>query len=368
MKFVDEAVITVEAGAGGNGCVSFRREKYIPRGGPDGGDGGAGGSVWFEADGALNTLIDYRFVRHYRAESGRPGSGADCTGAGGVDLVLRVPQGTRVVDAVTGEILGDLPVPGMRVRAAAGGRHGLGNTRFKSSTNRAPRQKTDGKPGERRQLRLEMLLTADVGLVGLPNAGKSTLVRTVSAARPKVADYPFTTLVPMLGVVRTDAERSFVIEDVPGLIAGAAAGAGLGQRFLRHLERCRLLLHLVDLCPPDGNDPADNVRIIERELRDYARGLPDKPRWLAGNKADLLPEDEARERLATAAAAVGVPPERAFLIVASAGTGVAALTRALQEEVDRDRARERTTAAAAVSNPDDTVTDAPLSGNPSAED
>jgi GTP-binding protein len=247
MKFVDEVAIRVHAGNGGNGCVSFRREKYVPFGGPDGGDGGDGGSIWLLADAALNTMVDYRYTRQFRAANGKAGSGANCTGRSGEDLVLPVPVGTTVMDEDTGEVIGDLTASGQRLLVAQGGFHGLGNTRFKSSTNRAPRQSTPGSDGEARSLRLELKLLADVGLLGLPNAGKSTFIRAVSAARPKVADYPFTTLVPNLGVVRIAQHRSFVIADIPGLIEGASEGAGLGVRFLKHLTRTRLLLHLVDV-------------------------------------------------------------------------------------------------------------------------
>lgn len=295
MKFVDEADIRVEAGDGGNGTISFRREKYIPKGGPDGGDGGDGGSVYLLADENLNTLIDYRFERFHRAERGQNGQGSDCTGRRGKDLTLSVPVGTRATDADTGEVIGDLLTHGQRLKVAQGGFHGLGNARFKSSVNRAPRQKSNGTPGEIRNLKLELMLLADVGLLGMPNAGKSTLIRSVSAAKPKVADYPFTTLVPNLGVVRQDSQRSFVIADIPGLIEGAAEGAGLGIRFLKHLERCRVLLHLVDIMPADQSDPIDNAVTIIEELQQYSQALADKPRWLVLNKVDLMLEEEANE-------------------------------------------------------------------------
>lgn len=295
MKFVDEAEIRVEAGDGGNGTIGFRREKYVPRGGPDGGDGGDGGSVYLLADENLNTLIDYRFERFHRAERGQNGQGGNCTGKGGADLEVRVPVGTRATDNDTGEVLGDLLKNGQRLKVAQGGFHGLGNARFKSSTNRAPRQKTNGSPGEIRNLKLELMLLADVGLLGLPNAGKSTFIRSVSAAKPKVADYPFTTLVPNLGVVRQDAQRSFVIADIPGLIEGAAEGAGLGIRFLKHLERCRILLHMIDLMPADQSDPVENAKAIIAELEKYSPKLAAKPRWLIFNKIDLLLEEEAEE-------------------------------------------------------------------------
>ncbi|WP_371195643.1 Obg family GTPase CgtA [Glaciecola sp. SC05] len=295
MKFVDEAEIRVEAGDGGNGTVGFRREKYIPKGGPDGGDGGDGGSVFLEADENLNTLIDYRFERFHRAERGQNGQGSDCTGRKGEDLMLKVPVGTRATDSETLEVLGDLTKHGQLLKVAQGGFHGLGNARFKTSTNRAPRQKTNGSPGEIRMLSLELMLLADVGLLGLPNAGKSTFIRSVSAAKPKVADYPFTTLVPNLGVVRLDSQASFVIADIPGLIAGASEGAGLGIQFLRHLERCRVLLHLVDIMPADNSDPVENALTIINELETYNPKLAAKPRWLVFNKVDLMLEEEAEQ-------------------------------------------------------------------------
>ena len=294
MKFVDEAEIRVEAGDGGNGCVSFRKEKYIEFGGPNGGDGGDGGDVYLIADEGLNTLIDYRFERFHRAKRGENGKSRDCTGKGSDDLLLKVPVGTRAVDIDTDELIGDLTTHEQKLLVAKGGWHGLGNSRFKSSTNRAPRQKTDGTPGEIRNLKLELLLLADVGLLGLPNAGKSTLIRSVSAAKPKVADYPFTTLVPNLGVVRIDTQSSFVIADIPGLIEGAAEGAGLGTQFLKHLERCRILLHIVDVMPADGSDPLENAKTIISELETHSEKLASKPRWLVFNKLDLLLEEEAK--------------------------------------------------------------------------
>lgn len=296
MKFVDEAKILVIAGDGGNGCVSFRREKYIPKGGPDGGDGGDGGDVYLLADENLNTLIDYRFETIFRAERGQNGQSRDCTGKRGQDNTIKVPIGTRIRDFSTSEIVGDMTRHGQRLMVAKGGFHGLGNTRFKSSVNRAPRQKTMGTKGETRELLLELMLLADVGMLGMPNAGKSTFIRSVSAAKPKVADYPFTTLVPSLGVVRMDSEQSFVIADIPGLIAGAAEGAGLGIRFLKHLERCTILLHLIDICPIDGSDPVENVKIIDAELEKYSEKLSQKPRWLVFNKVDLLTTEEANDR------------------------------------------------------------------------
>jgi GTP-binding protein len=295
MKFVDEATINVQAGKGGNGCLSFRREKYVPRGGPDGGDGGDGGSVVLVADEALNTLIDYRYNRKFKADNGEDGSGRNCSGRKAVDLELYVPVGTTVVDTATEEVLGDLVAPGDRLVVAQGGFHGLGNTRYKSSVNRAPRQTSPGSAGESRDLRLELKVLADVGLLGLPNAGKSTLIRAVSAAKPKVADYPFTTLIPNLGVVRVQPHQSFVIADIPGLIEGAAEGAGLGVRFLKHLVRTRLLLHVVDMTPWDDSNPAHNVRAIERELEKFSPTLAERERWLVLNKLDLVPETDRDE-------------------------------------------------------------------------
>ncbi|HBW83108.1 MAG TPA: GTPase ObgE [Gammaproteobacteria bacterium] len=288
MKFVDEAEIKVEAGKGGNGCLSFRREKYIEKGGPDGGDGGDGGSVFLQADAALNTLVDFRFQPRYRAQSGQPGQGRNCTGRGGEDLLVKVPVGTSVIDVDTEELIADLERADQRVMVAKGGFHGLGNTRFKSSTNRAPRQTSEGTAGEMRSLQLQLRLVADVGLLGSPNAGKSTLIRSVSAARPKVADYPFTTLVPNLGVVSLGLERSFVMADIPGLVEGASKGAGLGFRFLKHLSRTSLLLHLVDALPIDGSNPASNAAAIAEELQSFSPSLAKKERWLVVNKIDLL--------------------------------------------------------------------------------
>ncbi len=292
MKFVDEATIDVKGGDGGNGCVSFRREKFIPRGGPDGGDGGDGGSVVMIADAALNTLADFRFARHFAAQRGEDGRGRNCTGKKGQNLEIRVPAGTLIYDQDTDELLCDLVADGQRMVVARGGFHGLGNTRYKSSTNRAPRQSKPGTPGEQRCLRLELKLLADVGLLGKPNAGKSTLIRAISSARPKVADYPFTTLYPNLGVVRVEANRSFVVADIPGLIAGAAEGAGLGIQFLRHLSRTGLLLHLVDVAPPDGGDPVADVQAVAGELEKFSAELGGRERWLILNKTDLLPEHE----------------------------------------------------------------------------
>jgi len=292
MKFVDEAYIYVEAGKGGHGCLSFRREKYVAKGGPDGGDGGDGGSVWFIADNDLNTLVDYRYQRRYKAENGQCGAGSNCTGKKGEDIELRIPVGTTIVDEETQEVLGDLTTVGQRLMVTKGGHHGLGNTRFKSSTNRTPRQTTQGTLGEARSLRLELKIIADVGLLGLPNAGKSTFIRAVSHAKPKVADYPFTTLVPNLGLVSVDKWRSFVVADIPGLIEGASNGAGLGIRFLKHLSRCRVLLHIVDVAPIDGSDPAVNAKAIIHELEAFSSALAKRDRWLVLNKVDLLSSDE----------------------------------------------------------------------------
>ncbi|HQS03542.1 MAG: GTPase ObgE [Halothiobacillus sp. 24-54-40] len=301
MKFVDEAKVKVKAGDGGNGVIGFRREKYVPNGGPDGGDGGNGGSVYFAGDANLNTLADFRFVRHYEAQRGENGSGANQTGAKGDDLWVRVPLGTVVHDLDTGEVLGEIIDPATPLMVAKGGWHGLGNARFKSSTNRAPRQKTDGTPGDERRLMLELRILADVGLLGMPNAGKSTLIRAVSQAKPKVADYPFTTLHPNLGVVAPEPHRSFVMADIPGLIEGAAEGAGLGHQFLRHLARTNLLLHIVDVEPIDAVDPVESVAIIEEELLRYDEShftnSAERPRWLILNKIDQWLEEEQAEHI-----------------------------------------------------------------------
>jgi GTP-binding protein len=297
MKFVDEAVITVIAGSGGNGCIGFRREKFIPLGGPDGGDGGDGGSVWLQADANLNTLVDFRHERNFRAQRGENGMGRQMYGKAGEDVTIRVPIGTEVVNVATDEIIGELMTDGERLLVARGGEGGRGNVHFKSSVNRAPRKATSGSTGEEREIRLEMKLLADVGLLGFPNAGKSTFIRAVSAATPKVADYPFTTLYPNLGVVSVEPHRSFVIADIPGIIEGAAEGAGLGSLFLRHVQRTRLLLHLVDMAPFDeGVDPVQQVRAIEAELRQYDPGMLEKPRWLVLNKGDLLDDEERAAR------------------------------------------------------------------------
>ncbi|SUB24935.1 Obg family GTPase CgtA [Avibacterium avium] len=333
MKFIDEALIRVEAGDGGNGCVSFRREKFIPKGGPDGGDGGDGGDVYLIADENLNTLIDYRFEKRFAAGRGENGRSSDCTGRRGKDITLRVPVGTRAIDNDTKEILGDLTKHGAKMLIAKGGYHGLGNARFKSSVNRAPRQKTNGTAGEKRDLLLELMLLADVGMLGLPNAGKSTFIRAVSAAKPKVADYPFTTLVPSLGVARVDENRSFVIADIPGLIEGASEGAGLGIRFLKHLERCRVLIHLVDINPIDGSDPADNIAIIESELFQYSGKLADKTQWLVFNKIDTMSDEEAHERAKEILERLGWEGDY-YLISAATGKNVPALCRDIMDYLD----------------------------------
>ncbi|MDI6751113.1 MAG: Obg family GTPase CgtA [Pseudomonadota bacterium] len=331
MKFFDEALISVSAGNGGNGAVSFRREKYVPRGGPDGGDGGRGGDVVMVADRNLNTLIEYRYTRTFRAEHGQNGRGADCYGKSGEDLVLRVPVGTVVTDLSTGEIIADLDHDGATAIVAKGGSGGLGNLHFKSSTNRAPRQFTPGTPGESRELKLELKLLADVGLLGLPNAGKSTFIRAVSAARPKVADYPFTTLHPNLGVVRVAENQSFVIADIPGLIRGASEGAGLGHRFLKHLQRTRLLLHLIDIAPPDPDaDPVADAKAIVQELRNYDEALFHKPRWIVLNKIDLIPEDEREERVNTILRGLG-NPSPAFVVSAATGEGCQQLCQRIMQ-------------------------------------
>ncbi len=337
MKFVDEARVQVQAGNGGSGCVSFRREKYIPRGGPDGGDGGNGGSVFFVADTNLNTLADFQVQRRFAAGHGQGGMGKDRTGAGGADLLVPVPPGTRVFAEETAELIGDLEHPGDKLLVAAGGEGGRGNTRFKSSVNRAPRQSTPGTPGERRRLRLELSVLADVGLLGAPNAGKSTLLRAVSAARPKVADYPFTTLRPSLGVVAVDAQRSFVMADIPGLIEGAAAGAGLGIRFLKHLNRTRLLLHVVDIAPVDSaEDPATQAQSIIRELAEFSDELAQRERWLVLNKADLLPAaDIDLQREALVAALDWSGP--VFVISAHTGAGTDALIAAVMDQLVQQR-------------------------------
>jgi GTP-binding protein len=334
MKFVDEAVVKVQAGNGGRGCVSFRREKFIPFGGPDGGDGGMGGSVFLRAKEGINTLADFRIQRTYRARNGEGGSGNDCTGRGGEDLYIDVPVGTTITDEETGELLGDLKTAGQTLKVAQGGKGGFGNTRFKSSTNRAPRQFGSGLPGEKRTLRFEMKVIADVGLLGLPNAGKSTLIRAVSAARPRVADYPFTTLYPNLGVVDVGEHRSFVMADIPGLIEGAAEGAGLGHRFLKHLQRTRVLLHLIDMLPPDPEaDPVRDARAIVAELEKYDPELAARPRWLVLNKMDLMLPEEARERALRIVRGLKFTGP-VFLISAATGEGTRQLAQSLMELIE----------------------------------
>jgi GTP-binding protein len=338
MKFVDEATIQIQAGKGGDGCVSFRREKFIAKGGPNGGDGGDGGSVWAMADENLNTLIEYQYQRQFKAVNGEPGKGREMTGRKGGDIELKVPVGTTIRDIETDEVLADLTQHQQRVLLAQGGFHGLGNTRFKSSVNRTPRQFTKGSLGEARRLKLELKVLADVGLLGLPNAGKSTLVRAVSAARPKVADYPFTTLIPSLGVVRLDADRVFVIADIPGLIPGAASGAGLGIRFLKHLVRTRLLLHVVDVAPLDEASPAQQAQQIEDELAQFSATLMQRPRWLVLNKADVLtPEALAEVRAEVVKALSWQGP--VFTISAITGQGTAELMQACAEHLLQEQQR-----------------------------
>lgn len=337
MKFVDEATIRVQAGNGGNGCLSFRREKFLPKGGPDGGDGGEGGSVWLVGDEGLTTLVDFRHQRLHKAERGRNGSGRNRTGAGGADCEVRVPVGTLVHDEATDELIGDVTRHEERLLVARGGIHGKGNARFKSSTNQAPRQTTDGTDGDERELRLELKLLADVGLLGYPNAGKSTLIRAVSRARPKVADYPFTTLQPQLGVVRVGPWRSFVMADIPGLIAGASDGAGLGLRFLKHLDRTGLLLHVVDIASShDGTDPAIAARALIGELAAWSDALAGRERWLVLNKIDLLPEDE-REAACRAVIEALEWQGPVFRISALAGRGTDTLCQAIMTRLEERR-------------------------------
>ena len=339
MKFVDEATIKVHAGKGGNGCLSFRREKYIPHGGPDGGDGGDGGSVFLLAKEGLNTLIDFRYTRNFKAQNGQQGTSAECTGKGGDDLVLDVPIGTTVIDMETGDVLGDLTEIDQKLKVAQGGFHGLGNTRYKSSTNRAPRQTSPGKEGDVRELKLELKVLADVGLLGLPNAGKSTFIRSVSAARPKVADYPFTTLIPNLGVVGMSGDKSFVVADIPGLIEGASEGAGLGIRFLKHLTRTRLLLHLVDMMPFDGSTPEHNARVIEKELKTFSSTLSDQDRWLVLNKVDLIPEDEVQDACQKVVTALSWEGP-VFYISGLASVGTKSLCATIMDYIDDKREQE----------------------------
>lgn len=331
MKFVDEAVIHVQAGKGGNGVVSFRREKYIPFGGPNGGDGGDGGSIYFEGDSALNTLVDFQFQKHYKASNGQPGQGQQKTGRSGEDLVVRVPVGTQVLDEDTQEVIGDITAEGQRILVVKGGEHGLGNVHFKSSTNRTPRQSTNGTPGQARTIRLELMLLADVGLLGLPNAGKSSFIRQVSHAKPKVADYPFTTLYPNLGVVRLASDQSFVIADIPGVIEGAAEGAGLGIQFLKHLARTQLLLHLVDMAPlmeSEEKTSADHVlqsiETIATEVAKFTDDLANKPRWLVLNKMDMMVAEDV-QRLRQMVADQYPEVEKLYVISAITGEGVQVL-------------------------------------------
>ncbi len=349
MKFIDEATIDVAAGNGGAGVVSFRREKFIPRGGPDGGDGGRGGSVWAVADRNINTLVDYRFQRRFQAKNGERGRGSDQYGAAAEDIRLRVPVGTQVFDAETGETIADLTEHDQVALLARGGEGGLGNIRFKSSTNRAPKQATPGQEGEQRRLRLELKVLADVGLLGMPNAGKSTFISAVSNARPKIADYPFTTLHPNLGVVRVGPEKSFVVADIPGLIEGAAEGAGLGHQFLRHLQRTRLLLHLVDLAPFDPDaDPVRDARAIVRELRRYDASLAEKPRWLVLNKIDMVPAEEREARIAAFVSRYrgrgrnAMPVERVFAISALTHEGCETLCLAIHDWLESVRTDKET--------------------------
>ena len=337
MKFVDESTIKVEAGKGGNGIASFRREKYIPRGGPNGGDGGDGGSVYLIADSSINTLIDFRYKRNFNAKSGQAGMGTECTGKSGEDLYIRVPVGTVVTNTDTEEVMGDLVAADQTLLVAKGGQHGLGNVHFKSSTNRTPRQCTPGEPGEKRALKLELKLLADVGLLGLPNAGKSTLIRQISSAKPKVADYPFTTRYPNLGVVKVESHRSFVVADIPGLIEGASEGAGLGFQFLRHLSRTGLLLHLIDMVPPNSDDdPVKDMRLIENELSNYSEELAGKERWLVLNKTDLIPE-EMRDSFCQEIVNKLQWQGPVFYISAVSGDGVKALTYKIMEYIEEKR-------------------------------
>ena len=355
MKFIDEAVVKVIAGDGGKGMVSFRREKFVPRGGPDGGDGGRGGSVYALADENINTLVEYRFARTHQARNGEAGSGADCYGRGADDIVMRVPVGTVITDLESGELVADLAATGAKALLAKGGKGGLGNLHFKSSTNRAPRQSTPGELGERRDLKLELRVLADVGLLGMPNAGKSSLIRAVSAARPKVADYPFTTLHPQLGVVRVDFNRSFVMADIPGLIEGAAEGAGLGHQFLRHLSRTRLLLHVIDVAPHDPDvDPVTQAQALAQELKKYDPALYKRPRWIVLNKIDLLP-DESREAICRALLKRLGGRNKSFMISAIAGTGCQALVFAIMDFLETQRAK----AAAAQAKQAATLTQEP---------
>ncbi|HEU5320901.1 MAG TPA: GTPase ObgE [Methylomirabilota bacterium] len=332
--FVDEIDIFVKGGDGGAGCVSFRREKYVPRGGPDGGDGGHGGSVWLQADPALTTLLDFHYQRHYTAERGRHGEGGNRHGASGDDLVLRVPLGTVVTDRDTGEVLGDLAAPGQRLLAARGARGGRGNARFATSTNQAPRKADLGREGAGRWVHLELKLLADVGVVGFPNAGKSTLVSRLSAAKPRIADYPFTTLAPTLGIVRADADRTFVLADLPGLIPGAAEGKGLGHQFLRHTERTRVLVHLLDLDPTTGRDPAADLDVIDGELARYSPALAARPQVVAANKADLLDADALDAALQAVRARCARAGRPLFVVSAATGRGLPELVRGIAARLE----------------------------------
>ena len=356
MKFVDEASISVDAGKGGNGCMSFHREKFVAKGGPNGGDGGDGGSVYVVADDAVNTLIDYRYTRRYRAENGKNGQSRDMTGHMGEDITLRVPVGTTIIDEDTLEVLGDLAKDKQTLMVAQGGFHGLGNTRFKSSVNRAPRQTKPGQPGESRNIKFEMKVLADVGLLGLPNAGKSTFIRSVSAAKPKVADYPFTTLVPNLGVVSVRQHKSFVIADIPGLIEGASDGAGLGIRFLKHLVRTQLMLHIVDMAPFDETDPAENMLSISRELERFSPALAQRDRWLVLNKLDLVSEEEHEELCQALLEKTGWKGP-VYQISALTGDGTKPLTNDIMDYIEerRERAAEDPEFAAQIVEERETV-------------
>jgi GTP-binding protein len=360
MKFIDEAVIEVHAGKGGDGVASFRREKFVPRGGPDGGDGGRGGSILVLADRNINTLIDYRYARIHRAKNGQKGQGSDCYGRSAEDIVLRVPVGTVISDFDSGSVVADLAEHDARSLLAKGGRGGLGNLHFKSSTNRAPRQFTPGEPGESRKLKLELKVLADVGLLGLPNAGKSTFIRAVSAARPKVADYPFTTLHPNLGMVRVDERRSFVIADIPGLIEGAAEGAGLGHRFLRHLARTRLLLHLVDVAPFDTErDPVKDAKAIVTELKKYDEALYRKPRWLVLNKIDVLSEDARDEHARAFVRRLGWKG-KTFMISALTGEGCRELVYAVMDHLESEQSEVEEVSASAAPGPTNPDAERPI--------
>ena len=346
MKFVDEAEIQVEAGDGGNGCVSFRREKYIPKGGPDGGDGGDGGDVYLQTNANLNTLADFRHQRHFRAGRGENGMGRQCTGKRGADCIIQVPVGTLVYDADTGELIADLTEADQKLLVAKGGHHGLGNIHFKSSTNRTPRKATPGTPGEYRRLHLELKLLADVGLLGLPNAGKSSLIRRISSARPKVADYPFTTLHPNLGVVRVDALRGFVVADIPGIIEGAAEGAGLGIQFLKHLSRTKLLLHLVDIAPFDNHSLVEASRQVISEVERWSDSLAERPRWLVLNKIDLLSSEEVEHRTLELVTALDWK-HPVFTISTVTGQGLQALTYAVMEHLETENEKQGSLSAGA---------------------